>query len=179
MGYTLAKFDRQTERLIPFATRQPLWGTNLVATKNLELLNGRLGDLDEVVVAETGDFLRRGEVAEQIYRNSENLRKTLDASMDMAVKIAGTTALLEGSPEVANQVATRLVGAREQPEAELPSAVVDLLTDEVARLAGTAQEVAKQLDSPERRCTAQKMRSVSSMRVWLTSTGSSFRPAPR
>lgn len=147
MGYTLATFDRRTERLVPFATHEPLWGTNLVATKNLELVNGRLGDLDKVVVAETGDLLRRGEVAEQIYRNSENLRKTLDACMDMAMKIAGTTALLEGSPEVENQVATRLAGARERPEAELPSAVVDLLTDELARLAGTAQGVAKQLDS--------------------------------
>lgn len=147
-GYTLAELNSKTFRLQPFESREALWGANLIATKNLDLLNHRLASAEEDVALETEDFLRKGEAAARIYDGNEELSKVLDAARRITGRIVETTASLESAPEARSSNDGSEAG-------KTPAETIALLDDRLAQLTGAAQGLLQQLGASRQAVAAR------------------------
>ncbi len=140
-GFALAMFDPESGMLVEHYSETPLFKTNLVATKAIDLLNDRLRTIPEAVAQETNDFLQSGAVAEAIYRRSEQLDPVLRAIDSATGVMADIAASLEGR--------TTPKGSSENNDAiaTAPSALVASMQDQLAQLEVSARLVAQQLDA--------------------------------
>lgn len=147
-GYVLAELDTASFRLRPCEKKGAIWGLNLIATRNLGLLNARLETAKATIAEETEDFLRRGEAAERIYLRSEELDRTLARSALMIATTAKARAAIAGEATADAETARVDVSYGLAQSGELQ----DRLADEIGRLAGTARWFAGELSKKTSEC---------------------------
>lgn len=70
-GFFLYQYRASDNTIQPFSGSFPVWGQNLLATKDPGLIDDRLRTLEADAFARTQEFLERGRAAERLYQRSE------------------------------------------------------------------------------------------------------------
>ncbi|MDD9908821.1 MAG: FkbM family methyltransferase [Ahrensia sp.] len=161
LGFEFLKFDARKQTLVPFEGDFPLWNTNLIATKEPDLLQNRVQSAKQQVVEITTDLVQRGEACNQIYLKREEiipLKNELVATIETAHKMHAAMEARPISEDEARDLHSVLMRTGNED-------LVDKARIALGKVGGAARGVTDQLNRAN-----QKLGQIHDMKSDLAST---------
>ena len=130
-GFGLFVFDQYSGELIPFSSPFPIWNLNLVASKNIEILNQRLGGCSPEILALAKEQLSKGFAAYTLYEQAEKYRGEVEFQNVLSETLQNLYEKLDPSAEM-------IYGGEETD--------INIVNDLLGRVTGASLSIASELD---------------------------------